>query len=129
MLDKGYRKSVAMTNLSCLVLLLGVISLCLIVMTITVVRLTCDVRRTLRRVNLMLPEARRSLQHMRRLLARTNRATQQVEAVIHAACDTASGALAQVGLWKDRAQAAVSRYIGNGGHAAGAVPRRHHRRG
>lgn len=118
-----------MTNLSCLVLLLGVISLCLIVMTVTVVRLTCDVRTTLRRVNLILPEARRSLQHVRRLLTRTNRATQHVEAVIHAACDTASGALTQMGRWKDRARVVVSRYIGNGGHGAGAVPRRRHRRG
>jgi hypothetical protein len=118
-----------MTSLSLVVLLLGVMSLCLIGMTATLVRLTCDVRRTLRRVDLVLPEARRSLQHVRRLLTRTSRATQHVEAVIHAACDTVSGALGRVGLWKDQVQAAVSRYVGNAGNGAGAGPRRHHRRG
>ena len=118
-----------MTNLSLVGLLLGVMSFCLIVMTVTVVRLTCDVRTTLRRLNLILPEARRSLQHVRRLLTRINRATQHVEAVIHAACETASGALARLGLWKDHVQAVVNRYVGNVGNGTGAGPRRHHRRG
>ena len=78
-------------------------------------------RRTLQRVQLMLPgcdqavqEARGTLTEARQLLARTNDATRHVETVIHKTCDAASGVVEQVIRWKDQARLFVHGGSGNG---------------
>ena len=112
--------------------LLVIVTACVLAMTITVVLTAWEFRRTLRRANAILPgadrairEAHRSLEHIRRLLIRTNDVSRHVEAVIHQACDAASDTLRRFLRVKEQAQAFWAARLGNG---AGAEPRQHHRR-
>ena len=108
-----------MPNALPLLVCLGLISGCAVAMTVTMVWTARDLRRTLRRVNTILPTAEKALRdvhqaldHVRRLLTRADRATRHVETVVHQVCDTA--------------EHTVHKWLGNG---AGADPRRHHRSG
>ena len=114
------------------IMLLGLISLCLVTLVITALLSAHEFRETLRGVNALLPragrtldEAQRSFQQVRQLLTRANRATQDVETVVHETCDAVSGTLNRLKFWKNRAQDALKEHVGNG---AGADPRRHHGR-
>ena len=113
-------------------LFLGIATACLLVLTLTVLVTAGELRRTLQRLNVMLPEtaqavhdARRLLRQGRHLLARADAVSGYVEAVIRQACDAATDALGAVGRFKARTQALWTKRFGNG---AGAEPRRHHRR-
>ena len=108
--------------------LLAVIALCAVILTATLLVTASDMRRVLRRVTLILPEAEealrqtnRSLTHLRKLLTHANSASQRVEAVVHQACDAASDALERVNAVKDRVMDFLSGHAGNG---AGVGPRR-----
>ena len=114
-------------------LLLGVISVCLVAITVTALVTAREFRMTLRRINTMLPRADRALQDaqrsltlMRQCVTRADLAAQRVEAVVHAACDVASEAVTRFSRWKGQAQQFFTARFGNG---AGSEPRPHHRRG
>lgn len=114
------------------IVLLAVAVACLVAVVTTALLTARDFRRTLHRINGMLPEAdralreaRRSLEGARQLLARADTASRRVEGVVHDACDAVSGTLSQVTLWRKRASRFLKEHVGNG---AGADPRRHHRR-
>ena len=112
--------------------LLGLATACLFVMTLTILVMAAELRRTLRRLNAMLPDAaqalhdaRRIFRQGRRLLARADVAAGHVQNVIHQACDAATDALGAIGRVKARTQRFWAKRFGNG---AGAEPRRHDRR-
>ena len=114
-----------------LLALLVVVTACVLAMTIAVALTAWEFRRTLRRVNAILPgadrairEAHRSLEQIRWLLTRTNHVSRHVEAVIHQGCDAASDTLRRFLRMKEQAQAFWAARFGNG---AGAEPRSHHR--
>ena len=111
--------------------LLGIVTACLIAMTLAILVIAGELRRTLRRLNVMLPEtaravhdARRMFRQGRRLLARADVAAGRVEAILHQACDAATDVLGAIGRFKTRTQTLWTKRFGNG---AGAEPRRHHR--
>lgn len=121
-----------MSESSLAVILLGVITAGFIALVIIVQSTARDLRRTLRRVNEMLPQAGRTLHEARgafhqarQLIARTNHAAKDVEAVVRETCDTMLDALNRIALWRERAQGFLKEHFGNG---AGADPRRHHGR-
>ncbi len=114
------------------VLLLGLNSLCAIVMTTFLWSTTQDLRRTLKRINTVLPhgnqvflEARRTLGEARQLLARTNKATHQVEEVIHRTRDAVLEIFDQWAAFRGRAQAFLAERFGNGARSGS---RRQYRR-
>ena len=106
-----------MPEASLRLLFLGIITACFFVMTLTIVVTAGELRRALQ-------DARRMFRQGRRLLARAGIASGHVEAVIHQACEAATGALDAIGHFRTRAQALWTKQVGNG---AGAEPRQHHR--
>lgn len=120
-----------MSEFSFTLMVLGVISVCLLVNTVTLLLTALQFRRTLHRVNAILPDAarairegHRSLRRVRRLLVRVDRAARPIEAVIRRAGELAAETIERVGLFRDRAEHALLGRLGNG---AGAEPRRYHR--
>ena len=118
-----------MSDAALLLWLLGLISACVLILTVTLVVTARQARRTLRHLDVVLPdaaqaarEARRVMQHSRRLLVAANQATGHVEAVIRRACDAVSAALDQFDLLKERTIHVLTRPFGNG---TGAGPRPH----
>lgn len=116
-----------------LLVCLVVISGCAVAMTVTMVWTTRDIRRTLRRVNTVLPsadralrEVHRALDHVRRMLMRADQASRRVETIVQQACDTAEDTVQRFSALKDRAEHSLGKWLGNG---TGAEPRRHHRNG
>lgn len=103
-------------------LLLGLATLCLAAITLTVIVTAAQLRATLRRLDALLPDAgqvlselKRSGRHMRRLLTRTDAVGEQIERVVGGAVAMASHVIERVG--------------GKFGQRAGAEPRSHHRNG
>ena len=122
-----------MSDTSISLLLFAATTCCLIAIALTIMWTAAELRRTLRRINTVLPEAdqalratRRSLERANRLLVKADRATTHVETVIHQVCDAASDSVDRFTRFKQRAQALWAGRFGNG---AGAGPRRHHRSG
>ena len=114
-------------------LLFSAATICLVVVTVTVVMTAAQVRSTLRRLDALLPDAgealrelRRSGRQVRQILTRTNMATRSVEGIILRACEAASEALERVALFKESAQQFWSARFS---HGAGSGPRSHHRNG
>lgn len=113
---------------------LGLIGLCLIAMTITLVVVARDLHRTLQGMRALVPacehvarETRRLLAHVNEVFARARQTTRQVEAVILKACDAASGTIEQLDGLKRRAQAFLRGRLGmRNGTRVG--PRRSHHR-
>ena len=108
-------------------LYLFLITACLVSLTITVILTAVEVRRTLRRVNAILPEAERALQeahqafrHSRRVLAGAARTTQYVETVAQQLCEAITDALNRITFLRNRAAAWITGHLGNG---AGEEPR------
>lgn len=111
--------------------LLGVIGLCLIIVTGAIVSTAHELRETLRYLNALLPEARRafhdahrSLQQVQGFLTRANRATRHLERVIQQLCGAASDTVDRWTHLTDTAKGWWSQRFGNG---ARAEPRQHHR--
>ncbi len=122
-----------MPSMSAVIVLLAIVSACVVAMTILLWTLTIDLRRTLSRMNAMLPhcdhaarEVQRTLGEVRQLLSRTRLVARHVETVVHKACDVTSDVLEQVTALKGRAKTFFTGHFGNG-HGAGAEPRRHYR--
>lgn len=113
----------AMSDLSLVMALLAVIAACAVVLTTAVVCTARDLRRIIRRADRLLPGSRRVLQlagrtveHAQRIVGRVDGVVARVQHACEQAYETAGGALGWFG-------------NGNGHHRAGAVPRRHTRRG
>ena len=110
-----------MTEHMLVVLVLGVASGSFLMMALVVMSAARELRRTLQRIQAMLPscecavqEARGTLTEARQLLARANEATRHVESVIHKTCDAAAGIVDQVVHWRDVAHTWWGARFGNG---------------
>ncbi len=110
-----------MTERLLILLILGIVGGSLCMMAFVVISAARELRRTLRRIQTMLPgcestvqEARGTLTEARQLLARTNEATRHVESVIHKTCDAAGGFVDQVARWRDLAHTWWGARSGNG---------------
>ena len=107
------------------VILLGVISLCLVTITVSLLVTARDLRRVLKRVDAILPacdqaaqEARRILGEARQLLKRTHKTARHIETVVEQACHVASDVIEQVVSLKGRARTFLAkRLFGNGARA------------
>ena len=107
-------------------------SACLALIAAAVVCIACELRDTLRRLNVVLPEAdrtlreaRRAIHHVRRITASGQHAAQRLERVVHRACDAASEALDQMVSVKQRT---IHALLGRFGNGTRAEPRPRHRR-
>jgi hypothetical protein len=116
--------------------LLVVLGGCVLIMTVAVVAAASDLRRVARRLDAVLPAAEQALREsahvlgrLRRLLTRTDRVAARAEGIFERACSVADEALERVTALRTKALHSLNRLIGNGHHGAGAVPRRHSRRG
>ena len=112
---------------------LSIATICLVLITITIVMTAAKVRHTLDRLDALLPDAgealrelRRSGAQVRRILTHTNLMTRSVEGIVLQACEAASGALERLALLKESAQQYWTARFGPG---AGSEPRSHHRNG
>ena len=121
-----------MSETSLIVVLLGLITICMVALT-TVLSMTArDVRRTLRRINAMLPrcdEAIRDFHHAmgqaHQVLRQATQITKYVEAVVSKTCTAALEVIEPVLTWKGRAEAFFIERFGNGARSG---PRRHDRK-
>ncbi len=118
-----------MTELPFVILLL-----CAIAVTWSIVITTFELRCSLRRINELLPdaemvvkEAKRSLTHIRRFIARTDHVSKEVEAVALRACETVSEVVERVVALKSQAEHSVGRWFGTNGHGTGNGSRSHRR--
>lgn len=109
---------------------LVIIALCALAVAWSVVMTTFEWRCTLRRVNVMLPDAERaikeaklSLTHVRRVIARTDHVSKQVEGVALKACETISSVVEQMAALKLQAEHSVGRWFGTNGHGTGVGTR------
>ena len=121
-----------MSETSLIVVLLGLISICMVVLTAVLSMTARDMRRTLRRVNTMLPrcdEAIRDLHHamgqVHQVLKQATQITRHVETVVSKACTAALDVIDPVLTWKGRAETFFAERFGNGARSG---PRRHDRR-
>ena len=126
----------SMTEISLALGCLALLGVCAVIMTTTVVLTSLDLRRVLRQVHGLVPradealrESTRAMTHLRRLLARTERVSKQVEAVAVQACETMADAIRQFSILKAQAEKSLGKWIGTNGHGAGAESRPHHRSG
>ncbi len=97
---------------------LGLIALCLLIMTIVLVSMVRDVRGTLKRANALL-------RSWDRTVVRSQRVMHRVEAIVLRACDAASDVLESATSWGHRARSYFVKQFGNG---ARSEPRRHVKR-
>ncbi len=111
-----------------------ILSLCAVAVTWSVVMTSFELRCTLRRINELLPdaeavvkEAKRSLTHVRRVIARTDHVSKQVEAVALKACETISEVVERVVALKLQAEHSVGRWLGTNGRGTGNGSRSHRR--
>ena len=98
-------------------LFLGVVGVCVAILTVTIVKTAAELRRTLR-------DTRASLRRARRLVVKADRAATAVEAVVQQVCEVAIEAIDRFSRLRRRAQALWAGHVGNG---AGVGPRSHHR--
>ena len=105
--------------------LLATSTLCLVAMTIAVLLTSRELRRTLRRVNTLLPRADRALQEVHRLLTTVNHAAQHVETMMQRVRSAMSTTLEHVQGWTSQVERLWVNRFGNG---AGAASRHQHRR-
>lgn len=111
-----------------LLLLLGVISLCLVVLTAAFLVALKDLRRTLQQLQSGLPACTRAFQELhstlgalRHLLNCTQRAGQHAEEIFHKTCDAAVDAIEPFVAFGERVRSILAQRFGNG---ARAKPRR-----
>lgn len=96
------------------IFLLGVISVCTILMTYFLLSTSQDLRRIVPQCNQTFQEARRTLGVAHQLLARADKAARQVEEVVDFGCHTASGILHQVSALNGKARTFFRKRFGNG---------------
>ena len=96
---------------------LGVISLCVVILTAVALRTARDVRHTLH-------ELHHTLGTLRQLLTRANHMTRNVEGIVQQACRITRDVMEPVALLTERAQAFFGERFGNGARSG---PRRRYR--
>lgn len=99
------------------------LAVCAVIMASAALFMAVEMHRTLRRVNGLLPQWRAAVREAHTLLARTNRATRDIEHLVHQATTTALGWLEQAAAFRHKAESFITARLGNG-HHAGAEPRR-----
>ena len=114
------------------IVLLGVLSGCALVITVTMVVVACDVRRTLQHLNATLPECQAAVRQLHRSLAKAQRIltmveqrTQQVDAVVERVAGTAGEFVNRLLTWKEQAKTFLGGRFGNG---VGLGPHRRYRK-
>ena len=115
-----------MSNPSLLVLFLGLMSLCAFVVATVLVVTARDVRRTLRRIQTILPDCQGAVHEAHQLLKRANQASRHVESVVQAVSDTTTQAMEQFALLRKKAKHLFGLTHHNGNGARGG-PRHQHR--
>jgi len=90
-----------------IILLLGLISACLLAMTITCVQTARKMCRTLDRIDAMLPA-------VHRIVRDAHDSMQQVRSVVHEACAVTSEALGRARQFAGRVQSFMTGHVGNG---------------
>ena len=120
-----------MTESSVALVLLSVIALCAVVMTATVVTTARDARRTLRRMNGLLPSCRQTLRQARTVLDSAHRTVGRVDLVVNAVSAVVADALYQVVAVRHRVNRWLHRPTNGNGSGAGSGARsfRHRRKG
>ena len=106
-----------------LLVFLGVIGLAVLAMDAMLFGLMLSMRRTIAKLNVLLPACHRTVRETNELLARTNRMTRDVETVVEKAKTIAGGALDHLQAAKTQAELLLTGLTGNG-----AKPRRFRRR-
>ena len=122
-----------MTETILVELCLGLISISLLVLTATVVMTAHDLRKTLQRINAVLPAGRHVLQELERTLhdsrqvvALTQRIIRHVEAAVLKGCEAAGELIEPVMALRAKAQAFFAKQFGMS-NGARSGPRRHDR--
>ena len=93
---------------------LGVLCVCAVIVTATMLLIAVDLRRTLRQAN-------RTLARLQRILVHATHASRRIDAVVEQACAAASGALHRLSGVRERVVNMLQRHAGNG---SGLGPRR-----
>ena len=104
----------AMTPSWMLILFLGVICLAVLIMDALLVHLMLSMRRTLTKLDTLLPACHRTVREANELLARTNRVTRDVETVVQKARAMVGGALNHLHAAKTQAELLLTGLTGNG---------------
>ena len=111
--------------------LLGVISVCAVVMTAACLVMAGDLHRTLKRLDGILPscdqalrEVHRTLRESRKLLAKVSGAAHLVDSLVHGTYDVAAGVAREWTLLKRRAKHVLEHRFGLG-NGTRVGPRRH----
>lgn len=109
----------------------GVMSICAVMLTVTMMRALAEFQRTARHVNHLLPSWQRvthelleALQHSEQILARADRATREIELVACRIREGAEHVTEHLLAWKQRTQSIFTAYFGNGHHEARSGSRR-----
>ncbi|MBI3332480.1 MAG: hypothetical protein HYZ93_00095 [Candidatus Omnitrophica bacterium] len=110
-----------MTVSAFLLLFLGVISLCLIVLTAASLSILKDLRRLLRQLQSNLPALSRTLKEFhqtlgvaRQILTHTQKASRQVEEALRKTCEAAVDAIEPFATVGERVRSFLSQRFGNG---------------
>jgi len=122
-----------LSDTTLVVLLLFVLSGCAIILTAVACLTARDIRRTLGRVNELLPtcdQVLRDLHHTagqaHRVLVRSHRIVHSIEDVVRVTTHAALGVIEPILSWKTRMESLFSGHDGNGQRAR-SEPRRHRR--
>jgi len=112
-------------------LCLSVISAAVAVMALALAIGAWELRRTLRRVNALLPDFRQAARELRqtarsarRVAVGVDRAVHDVRQVVHEGCEVVSSGVAELSLIQERAKALFGEHLGNGARGG---PRRRYR--
>ena len=110
-----------MADATLIVLLLSVMSLGVIVMAITLVMIAGALRRTLRELNVFLPECRQAVQEAHQVLrtahqfiGRTDHAAHRFTEIVLKAADVVGAVVEQMGTLKHRTEAFLAERFGFG---------------
>ncbi len=114
------------------ILLLALITVCLIVLTVSLLTLIAEFRGIAKRIHQVLPEAERmmrdardSLHKTKKLVTRVDETARAVDGIVRQACVSAADALDRIASIKAKAESFFTGHSGNG-NGTRAEPRRRH---
>lgn len=82
----------------------GIVSACMVVMTVLCVMMAQDIRRAMRRATTAFARCDRMIRETQRLVGHADQTARQIEGIVHRACQTASGVMDRVESWPEAAQ-------------------------
>jgi len=116
-----------MVDLSPLVVLMGVLTVSVIVLTAVAVIAALEVRRLARGVESVLPQCRAVARDLRKVMAQaqaliavSSRAAGRVDSVVGRACSAADGAMDQWTMWKESMEEWFRGRAGNAARSGGS---------